>query len=44
MHRWAGCESAASTMEAVKDADIPDDAKKALEDAQKQLEEANGEK
>jgi DNA gyrase/topoisomerase IV subunit A len=32
------------SIEAVKDADIPDEAKKQLEDAQKQLEAANGDK
>jgi hypothetical protein len=32
------------SLEAVKDADIPDEAKKQLEEAQKQLEAANGDK
>jgi hypothetical protein len=32
------------SIEAVKDADIPDEAKKQLEEAQKQLEAANGDK
>ena len=35
---------AGDSLEAVKDADIPDEAKKQLEEAQKQLEAANGDK